>query len=105
MQAADVRNTGGSHSADRNDRERDREGRSGDRGGSTAATNHVGSANEKERGQNGEIDYRKVSRIKHTYPKSQIFVLKFNFDQTPTFSQKKKKKIDNFSREIKVVNS
>ena len=60
MQAADVRNTGGSHSADRNDRERDREGRSGDRGGSTAATNHVGSANEKERGQNGEIDYRKV---------------------------------------------
>ena len=60
MQAADVRNTGGSHGADRNDRERDREGRSGDRGGSTAATNHVGSANEKERGQNGEIDYRKV---------------------------------------------
>ena len=66
MQAADVRNTGGSHGADRNDRERDREGRSGDRGGSTAPTNHVGSANEKERGQNGEIDYRKVCKIKHT---------------------------------------
>ena len=86
MQAADVRNTGGSHGADRNDRERDREGRSGDRGGSTAATNHVGSANEKERGQNGEIDYRKVCKKKLALlalthnSKSQIFVQKLNFD-------------------------
>ena len=58
LQAADVRNTGG-HSSGASDRERDREARGG--GGSTASTNHVG-ANEKERerGQNGEIDYRKV---------------------------------------------
>ena len=58
MQASDVRNTGG-HSSGASDRERDREARGG--GGSTASTNHVG-ANEKERerGQNGEIDYRKV---------------------------------------------
>ena len=59
MQASDVRNTGG-HSSGASDRERDREARGGG-GGSTASTNHVG-ANEKERerGQNGEIDYRKV---------------------------------------------
>lgn len=58
LQASDVRNTGG-HSSGASDRERDREARGG--GGSTASTNHVG-ANEKERerGQNGEIDYRKV---------------------------------------------
>jgi len=58
LQASDVRNTGG-HSSGASDRERDREARGG--GGSTASTNHVG-ANEKERerGQNGEIDYRKL---------------------------------------------
>ena len=102
MQAADVRNTGGSHGADRNDRERDREGRSGDRGGSTAPTNHVGSANEKERGQNGEIDYRKVCKIKHTIRKVK-FLSKNSILTKPNFLPKFF--FDNFSREIKVVNS
>ena len=38
------------------------------------------------------------------YSKSQFFVHKFNFDKNPTFSRvfHPKKKIDNFSREIKV---
>ena len=41
------------------------------------------------------------------YSKSQIFVQKFNFDKTPTFSKSFSPKFffDNFSREIKVVNS
>ena len=40
------------------------------------------------------------------YSKSQIFVQKFNFDKTPTFSQVFHQNFfDNFSREIKVVNS
>ena len=40
------------------------------------------------------------------YSKSQIFVQKFNFDKTPTFSQVFHPNFfENFSREIKVVNS
>ena len=40
------------------------------------------------------------------YSKSKIFVQKFNFDKTPTFSQVFTQNFfDNFSREIKVVNS
>ena len=44
------------------------------------------------------------------YSKSQIFVQKFNFDKTPTFSRVFHPIylfffFDNFSREIKVVNS
>ena len=40
------------------------------------------------------------------YSKSQIFVQKFNFDKTPTFHEFFTPKFfDNFSREIKVVNS
>ena len=40
------------------------------------------------------------------YSKSQIFVQKFNFDITPTFSRVFHPHFfDNFSREIKVVNS
>ena len=40
------------------------------------------------------------------YSKSQIFVQKFNFDQTPTFLRVFHPNFfDNFSREIKVVNS
>ena len=40
------------------------------------------------------------------YSKSQIFVQKFNFDKSPTFSRVFHQKFfDNFSREIKVVNS
>ena len=40
------------------------------------------------------------------YSKSQIFVQKFNFDNTPTFHEFFTQIIfDNFSREIKVVNS
>ena len=40
------------------------------------------------------------------YSKSQIFVQKFNFDKTPTFSRVFHPTFfDNFSREIKVVNS
>ena len=40
------------------------------------------------------------------YSKSQTFVQKFNFDKTPTFSRVFHPNFfDNFSREIKVVNS
>ena len=49
--------------------------------------------------------YRKGTEKPH-YSKSQIFVQKFNFDKTPTFSRVfHQKNFDNFSREIKVVNS
>ena len=44
--------------------------------------------------------------VKSHYSKSQIFVLKFNFDKTPTFSRIFHPNFFyNFSREIKVVNS
>ena len=50
-----------------------------------------------------------MSDVKGTlshYSKSQIFVQKFNFDKTPTFSRVIHPNFfDNFSREIKVVNS
>ena len=49
--------------------------------------------------------YYGVSVFSH-YSKSQFFVQKFNFDKTPTFSRVFCQKFfDNFSREIKVVNS
>ena len=65
--ATDVRNTAATG------------GSGGSTASTTAATNHVG-ANEKERerGQNGEIDYRKVLITKF-YPSAEIgFVLPFS---------------------------
>ena len=47
-------------------------------------------------------DFSEGKRIPH-YSKSQIFIQKFNFDKTPTFSRVFHPNF--FSREIKVVNS
>ena len=48
---------------------------------------------------------KKLTATAH-YSKSQIFVQKFNFDKTITFSRVFHQNFfDNFSREIKVVNS
>ena len=51
--------------------------------------------------------YIYAHQAKSHYSKSQIFVQKFNFDKTPTFSRVFHPKFfcGNFSREIKVVNS
>ena len=47
-----------------------------------------------------------IWKLDSHYSKSQIFVQKFNFDKTPTFSRVFHPIFfDNFSREIKVVNS
>ena len=51
-------------------------------------------------------DFAENNSKKSHYSKSQFFVQKFNFDKTTTFSRVFTKIFfDNFSREIKVVNS
>ena len=54
-----------------------------------------------------QVTISKIETLTKThYSKSQIFVQKFNFDKTPTFSRVLHQIFfDNFSREIKVVNS
>jgi len=53
-----------------------------------------------------ELQEEEEALRKSHYWKSQILVQKFNFDKTPTFSRVFHPIFfDNFSREIKVVNS
>ena len=65
----------------------------------------IGSSNEYYRSENVEIVEEGMEEMHWGahYSKSQIFVQKFNFEKNPTFSPQIF--FDNFSREIKVVNS